>query len=150
MILENNHIDIFTDGSCSWRTRQGGLGVYVKEKLSFFRGFTDVTISEMEILAVITALYLLDKDRKYVLHTDSQFVANGINLYIKNWQEHDFIGIKNKELWKVFLDISKNYNNLIVKWIPREQNKEADKLAHLGYIAENKITIQEYLKKMEI
>lgn len=61
------------------------------------------------------------------LHTDSQLVANQLN---KEWR------VKGGEYLEYYYEaraLVENFTNLSIVWVPREQNKMADKLAQIAY-----------------
>lgn len=112
-------IKIYTDGSCLGNPGPGGYcailkaiknGKVVKEKI--IKGAeANTTNNRMELKAVIEALKALSKkDQKITLYTDSQYVANGIKLWLKNWIKKDFKDVKNEDLWKELCELLKNQN----------------------------------------
>lgn len=86
-------IDIFTDGSAVVKEgenyQKGGFGIVfmingeVKKTVS--RGFRPTKTGRMELMAVFTALKILDKDQKATFYCDSQYV---IHCFTKNWMKH--------------------------------------------------------------
>lgn len=84
-----------------------------------------------EFKAVSIALnYLLtlkQENEKILLHTDSQLVANQLN---KEWR------VKGGEYLPYYYEaraLVEKFTNLRITWVPREQNKAADKLAQIAY-----------------
>ena len=66
------------------------------------------TNNRMELLAAIRALEALKKPCRVELHTDSQYVRDGITRWIFNWQRNgwrtsDKKPVKNAELWQELL-----------------------------------------------
>ena len=64
----------------------------------------------MEIMAVIESLSCLKFPCDIDIYTDSQYVKNGITLWILNWIQNNWKGsnkkpIKNQELWMKLYDI---------------------------------------------
>ena len=66
------------------------------------------TNNRMELLAAIRGLEALKKPCRVELHTDSQYVRDGITRWIFNWQRNgwrtsDKKPVKNAELWQELL-----------------------------------------------
>ncbi|MFP3158167.1 MAG: ribonuclease HI [Hydrogenobaculum sp.] len=127
-------IKIYTDGSCLGNPGPGGYcailkaiknGKVVKEKI--IKGTeANTTNNRMELKAVIEALKALSKkDQKITLYTDSQYVANGIKLWLKNWIKKDFKDVKNEDLWKELYELLKN-QNIEVVWLRGHQKNKGD------------------------
>jgi ribonuclease HI len=119
-------IVIYTDGGCRGNPGPGAWAYIVKtQKLekSGSGGDTHTTNNKMELTAVIKSLDFIFKvsemrDKSIDLHTDSQYVKNGISLWIKNWVRNGWMTaakkpVKNKELWIELKEISDKLN---VNW----------------------------------
>src|SRR5579872_6699904 len=101
-------IDIFTDGACRGNPGPGGWGALLryggKEKeLSGREAHT--TNNRMEMMAAIAALEALKRPVRVRLHTDSQYLRDGITRYIHGWKERgwktaDKQPVKNIDLWQ--------------------------------------------------
>ena len=68
-------------------------------------GEPGTTNNRMELMAAIQALEALKRPVKVRLHTDSQYVKDGITKWIhgwkaRGWQTADKKPVKNAELWK--------------------------------------------------
>lgn len=127
-------IKVYTDGSCLGNPGAGGYcailkviknGKVVKEKI--IKGVeTNTTNNRMELKAVIEALKVLRKtDKKITVYTDSQYVANGISLWLKNWVKKDFKDVKNEDLWKELHELLKN-RSVEVIWLRGHQKNKGD------------------------
>src|SRR5260221_8456778 len=99
---------IYTDGACSGNPGPGGWGAILsfagKEK-ELKGGELHTTNNRMELMAAIAALEALTKPCDVDLHTDSQYVRNGISSWIKNWKKNgwrtaDKKPVKNIDLWQ--------------------------------------------------
>ncbi|MFA5570666.1 MAG: ribonuclease HI [Sphaerochaetaceae bacterium] len=103
---------IHTDGGCIGNPGVGGWAFVVsqdgKELFSSSGYDPETTNNRMEMTAVIEALrYLIDKHDRSIeveLHTDSQYVKNGITTWIKKWKENGWRTasknpVKNQDLW---------------------------------------------------
>ena len=117
---------IYTDGGCSGNPGPGGWA-YVMEvdnELKKMSGGMDVTTNnKMELTAVIRALEDTGSLKKWKsaeihLHTDSQYVKNGITNWITNWIRNGWKTankkpVKNKEYWIKLKEVSDPLN---IKW----------------------------------
>ena len=141
----NNHhtkdsVIIYTDGACSHNPGDGGWGVYlqwrdVEKKLSGF--VADTTNNRMELLATIKALQALKKPMSVILYTDSAYVKNGIETWLKqwkakNWKTANKKPVKNQDLWQELEAVS-NIHTVTWRWVKGHAgikgNEIADKLA---------------------
>ena len=121
-------ITIYTDGGCSGQPGPGGWGVVViadgiAKQLS--GGDAHTTNNRMELTAAISALSIVKNTpsfarRKISVHIDSQYVKNGITVWIKGWKAKgwktaDKKPVKNQDLWQLLdelncsLDVSWNW-----------------------------------------
>jgi ribonuclease HI len=100
-------VDIFTDGACSGNPGPGGWGAILRwgeteKELSGFENPT--TNNRMEMMAAIQALEALKRPVTARLHTDSQYLRDGITRYIHAWKKNDWKTadrkpVKNIDLW---------------------------------------------------
>ena len=99
---------IYTDGACSCNPGPGGWGAILmyKSKRKEISGYNSMTTNnKMELTAVIKALRAARKHKEIEIHTDSQYVKNGMQSWIKNWKKNnwktaDKKPVKNRELWQ--------------------------------------------------
>ncbi len=99
---------IFTDGACSGNPGPGGWGALlrydqVEKTLSGFEAHT--TNNRMELMAAIVALESLTRGCVVALTTDSQYVQQGISLWMANWKRRNWKtannqAVKNQDLWQ--------------------------------------------------
>jgi ribonuclease HI len=107
------HIKIYTDGSSLGNPGDGGWGglLIYGDKFKEISGYVpNATNNQMEIMAVIESLSCLKFPCDIDIYTDSQYVKNGITLWILNWIQNNWKGsnkkpIKNQELWMKLYDI---------------------------------------------
>jgi len=87
----------------------------------------DTTNSRMEIKALTEALKHLKGSYELTFYSDSQYVVKGVNEWINGWIRKGFRGLKNKDLWKDYLEYSKNH---IVRgvWVKGHSNNEMNNL----------------------
>ncbi len=134
---------IFTDGACSGNPGPGGWGAVLmfggREK-EICGGEADTTNNRMELMAAIQALEALNKPCKLELHTDSQYVRNGITQWLPSWKARgwktaDKKPVKNEDLWKR-LDQARLRHDVDWRWVKGHAghalNERADQLARRG------------------
>lgn len=131
-------IKIFTDGASRGNPGRGGYGailMYGQHKKELSKGYRLTTNNRMEIMGVLAALQSLKKnDLPVVVYSDSQYVVNTIEKgWLKTWIKTDFKGgKKNKDLWTLFYDLTKNFNLKLV-WVKghadNPYNNRCDELA---------------------
>ena len=101
-------LKIWTDGSCLGNPGPGGWafiatdGENVAERCG---GERDTTNNRMELMAVIRAITAAHRHNSVEIHTDSQYVKNGMQTWMKNWKKNnwrtaDKKPVKNQDLWQ--------------------------------------------------
>jgi ribonuclease HI len=65
----------------------------------------NITANQLNLVACIRALEILKKPCQITIFTNSKYVENGINTWMHNWYQNDWINakgdhIKNMDLWK--------------------------------------------------
>ena len=140
-------IKIYTDGSCFNNPGPGGWAAVIilgNEKNEIFGGEKLTTNNRMELTAAIKALeYCNSKiNRQLILehikiYTDSNYVKDGITLWIKDWEKNNWKtsskkNVKNVDLWKKLKDLVSS-KSIEWEWIKSHSNNPmndlADKLA---------------------
>lgn len=136
-------VEIFTDGACKGNPGPGGWGAWLscagREK-ELFGGDPHTTNNRMELTAVIRALQALRRPSEVRVHTDSQYVKNGITEWIRDWKRRgwrtaDRKPVKNEDLWRELDEIASRHR---VKWVwvkghsGHDGNERADALANRG------------------
>lgn len=136
-------IDIYTDGACSGNPGPGGWGVLIIDgdaRLELYGGEPETTNNRMELIAAIRALEETAAHRPVRLYTDSQYVKNGINDWIRNWKRNGWKTaarkpVKNKDLW-IALDALIAERDVDWRWVKGHAgdpgNERADELARMG------------------
>ena len=136
-------VSIYTDGACKGNPGPGGWGallVYGDREKELCGGEAATTNNRMELTAVIRALEALKPGSSVALHTDSQYVKNGIETWIHGWKRNgwktaDRKPVKNAELWRELDAIAARHD---VKWHwvkghnGHPRNERADALANRG------------------
>ncbi|NWG72298.1 MAG: ribonuclease HI [Parvularculaceae bacterium] len=135
-------IEIFTDGACEGNPGPGGWGVLIIEaggkRRELSGGDAATTNNRMELTAAIEALRATSGAVR--LHTDSQYVKNGITAWIKSWKRNgwrtaDRKPVKNQDLWQA-LDGECAGRAIDWQWVKghagNDGNERADELARQG------------------
>ena len=136
-------IDVWTDGACSGNPGPGGWGAILSYKgteKDLCGGEAMTTNNRMELMGAIAALESLTRPCTVALHTDSQYLRQGITAWIHGWKKNgwktaDRKPVKNEELWKR-LDAALGKHKIEWKWVKGhagdEMNERADALARAG------------------
>ncbi|MCW5588034.1 MAG: ribonuclease HI [Legionellales bacterium] len=114
-------IEIFTDGACRGNPGPGGWGVLLRygEHEKMLKGAELLTTNNrMELTAAIEGLRALNRASQAILTTDSQYVKNGITLWIANWKKNAWRTsqkkpVKNEDLWRLLDQLSQQHT---VEW----------------------------------
>jgi ribonuclease HI len=137
----SDKIEIWTDGGCKGNPGPGGWGAILKyqDKVKELKGGeADTTNNRMELMAAITALEMLKRPCEVVLHTDSQYVRNGVMSWMTNWKRNgwrtaDKKPVKNEDLWRR-LDEAQAQHRIEWRWVKghagNAMNERADTLAN--------------------
>jgi ribonuclease HI len=140
------HITIYTDGACSGNPGPGGWGAILmsgEHRKELKGGELMTTNNRMELMAAIWALEALKRPSIVDLHTDSQYVRNGIMSWIHQWKRNGWRTaekkpVKNDDLWKR-LDAALARHRVQWHWVRghagHEHNERADQLAREGLAA---------------
>ncbi len=133
-------LKIWTDGSCLGNPGPGGwafIATNGKETAERSGGEKDTTNNRMELTAVIRALNAAKKHSELEIHTDSQYVKNGTQIWLAQWKNNNWKNaskkpIKNKELWQQLDEIVQTKK---IHWVwvkghaGNEMNERCDELA---------------------
>lgn len=139
----SDSVIIHTDGACSGNPGPGGWGAVLQYNghIKELSGGAELTTNnQMELTAAIEALNALKRPCKVDLHTDSQYVKNGIGSWMFGWKKNgwktaDKKPVKNLELWQA-LDEAVKRHQITWHWVKGhagdEFNERADRLANEG------------------
>ena len=136
-------VKIWTDGGCKPNPGPGGWGAIlsfrgVVKELS--GGEAATTNNRMELTAAAAALEALTKPSVVIVHTDSEYVKNGITRWMtgwvrKNWRSSTGDPVKNMDLWRRLLAASAPHK-IEWTWVRGHSgdpmNERADELATQG------------------
>ena len=136
-------VKIWTDGACSGNPGPGGFGAILQfgeREKELSGGEPATTNNRMELMAAIVALEALTRPCAVDLHTDSQYVRNGVTQWIagwkaRGWKTADRKPVKNEELWRRLEEASERHD-VAWHWVRGhagdEMNERADALARAG------------------
>jgi ribonuclease HI len=104
-------VEIWTDGGCKPNPGPGGWGAILRmrgHERELSGAEPNTTNNRMELTAAAAALEALKRPCKVVLHTDSEYVRNGITRWHtgwvrRNWRNATGDPVKNVDLWKRLL-----------------------------------------------
>src|SRR5258706_594651 len=87
--MSEPHVVIHTDGACSGNPGPGGWGAILAfgdQEKELKGGEAHTTNNRMELMAAIAALEALKRPCLVDIHTDSQYLRNGILTWINQWK----------------------------------------------------------------
>lgn len=114
-------VEIWTDGGCKPNPGPGGWGAVLcfrGHERALSGGELETTNNRMELTAAAAALEALKRPCRVVLHTDSEYVKNGITRWHtgwvrKNWRNAKGDPVANMDLWQRLLAAEKPHQ---VEW----------------------------------
>ncbi len=131
---------IHTDGACSGNPGPGGWGAILQwggHTRELKGGEAHTTNNRMELMAAIVALETLKRPCDVDVHTDSQYLRQGITDWIRGWKRNgwrtaDKKPVKNADLWQR-LDAAVDRHTVHWHWVRghsgHDLNERADELA---------------------
>jgi len=122
---------IYTDGSASPETREGGYAVVdiSEEPFAYYVYAKNTTNNRMELSAVLHAMELCGTYEQAEIFSDSQYVVDGINDWMYNWETRGWKNVKNDDLWKKAYNIKLSHNCLTVSWLKGHDGNRFNELA---------------------
>jgi ribonuclease HI len=133
-------VEIFTDGACSGNPGPGGWGAILRwrgTEREIYGGDPATTNNRMELMAAIQALEALKRDVRVRVHTDSNYLRQGITEWLpgwkrKGWRTADKKPVKNVDLWQR-LEAAVAGHRVEWRWVRghsgHPENERADALA---------------------
>ncbi|MEB1611890.1 ribonuclease HI [Xanthomonas campestris pv. campestris] len=140
-------IEVHTDGSCLGNPGPGGWAALLRyngREKELSGGEATSTNNRMELMAAIMALETLTEPCQIVLHTDSQYVRQGITEWMSGWVRRGWKTaggdpVKNRELWER-LHAATQRHNIDWRWVKGHNgdpdNERVDVLARNQAIAQ--------------
>ncbi len=138
--MSDGVVDIYTDGACSGNPGPGGWGAVLRwngTEKELSGGTPETTNNRMELMAAIAALESLTRPITIRLHTDSQYLRDGITKWIHGWKRNGWKTaakkpVKNADLWQR-LDTAQARHDISWHWVRghdgHPENERADQLA---------------------
>lgn len=133
-------IVIYTDGACLGNPGPGGWGALLRYRdieRELSGGEPQTTNNRMELMAAIVALETLTEACRVDLHTDSQYVRQGITEWLRNWVRRGWKtaaggAVKNQDLWQR-LQAASERHTIAWHWVKghsgHPENERVDALA---------------------
>jgi ribonuclease HI len=133
-------VEIWTDGGCRPNPGPGGWAAILKFKdtvRELSGAEAETTNNRMELTAAAEALEALKRPCLVILHTDSEYLKNGITRWHagwvrKNWRNAAGDPVKNMDLWRRILEAAKAHT-IEWRWVRGHSgdvmNERADELA---------------------
>ena len=133
-------LKIWTDGSCLGNPGPGGWAFIATDGENIAErngGEKETTNNRMELTAVIKALSAAKKHDELEIHTDSQYVKNGMEKWVRQWKNNNWKNaekkpVKNKELWQQLDELAQT-KKITWVWVKghagQEMNERCDELA---------------------
>ena len=138
----------YTDGACSGNPGPGGWGGLMRamdgdeivKQRELSGGAELTTNNQMELMAAISALEVLERASELTIITDSTYVKNGVTGWIHGWKKNGWKTsakkpVKNVELWQR-LDAAQARHQVTWEWVKghagHPENERADELARAG------------------
>ncbi len=134
---------MITDGACLGNPGKGGWAVLLRfgaHKKEIFGCEAHTTNNRMELEAAINGLRMLKERCDVEIVTDSEYVKNGMTLWVANWKKKGWITatkkpVVNRDLWE---QLDEQVARHAVRWTwtkghaSNEDNNRADALASLA------------------
>jgi ribonuclease HI len=139
---------MYTDGGCLNNPGPGGYGVVIKNKngkkpVELSGGYRQTTNNRMELMACVVGLRHFKEPCAVTLHSDSQYLVNGITKgWARGWQKKGWIKSDKKpavntDLWEQLLKLC-DYHDVDFKWVKGHagilENERCDELANYVFL----------------
>jgi ribonuclease HI len=136
-------VQLITDGACIGNPGPGGWAAILRHgsRTREMHGYApQTTNNRMELTAAIAALEALKRPAVVKLHTDSQYLRDGVTAWMGNWKRNgwrtrDRKPVKNDDLWRR-LDEATQRHEIDWRWVRGHagdpMNERADELARRG------------------
>lgn len=139
--IANDIVIIYSDGACEGNPGPGGWAAILRRgdlRKELSGGAPATTNNRMELQAAIEALRALRKPSRVDFYTDSQYVRNGISVWLPNWKQRGWRTagrkqVKNADLWRE-LDALNGAHTVSWHWVKghagNPDNERCDELAN--------------------
>ncbi len=134
-------VTIYTDGACAGNPGPGGWAAILlcgERRRELWGYVPETTNNRMELVAAIEALRALRAPAQVDLHTDSQYLRNGMSDWLARWKRNgwrttDRKPVKNEDLWRA-LDALAETHAVRWHWVRghdgQAENERCDALAN--------------------
>jgi ribonuclease HI len=139
-------VEIWTDGGCKPNPGPGGWAALLRfgdAERELSGGAAVTTNNRMELTAAAEALEALTRPCVVALHTDSEYLRNGVTRWStgwvrRNWRNAAGDPVANMDLWRRVLDAAKRHE-VSWHWVRGhsgdENNERVDRLATAARLA---------------
>ena len=138
-------ITLFSDGSALGNPGPGGYGtilVYKGREKIISGGEPYTTNNRMELKGTIEGLKALKEPCEVEIVSDSSYVVKGINEWLEGWIKREFKKVKNVDLWREYIEVSKPHKIKAV-WVKghngHTENERCDEIAKAEAMKEKKL-----------
>ena len=133
-------VEAWTDGGCKPNPGPGGWGAILRWKgheKELSGAERETTNNRMELTAAIAALEALKRPSRVVIHTDSEYLRNGVTRWVSGWVRNNWRNasrdpVANMDLWQRLLEAAKRHE-VEWRWVRGHSgdpmNERADALA---------------------
>lgn len=132
-------VTIYTDGACQGNPGPGGWAAllrYGQHERVLTGSAAETTNNRMELTAAVEALRALKEPCQVELHTDSEYLRNGITKWLPAWKRRGWKRkdgeLKNVDLWQA-LDVAASRHQIDWLWVRghagNQENERVDLLA---------------------
>ncbi len=133
--MPRKKITLYADGSSLGNPGPGGYGgilEYRGHRREYHGGEPETTNNRMELRGVIEGLKLLKEPCDVTVVSDSSYVVKAINEWLPAWVKRDFKKVKNPDLWREYLEVSRPHTVRGI-WVRghdgHPENERCDQLA---------------------
>ena len=140
MPTDSDTVEVWTDGGCKPNPGPGGWAAVLRmgqHERELSGADPATTNNRMELTAAASALEALTRPCRVTLHTDSEYVRNGVTRWHtgwvrRNWRNAAGDPVANMDLWRRVLDAAKAHE-VDWRWVKGHagdvMNERADRLA---------------------
>ncbi len=130
------HVTIYTDGGCAPNPGAGGWAyILIAEdgrRKQRSGNAADTTNNRMELTAALEALRALKVPCEVTLHTDSEYLRNGITQWLaawikRGWRTASKQPVKNRDLWEALYHVAQNHT-ITWEWVKGHSGNEFNDL----------------------
>lgn len=133
-------IEAWTDGGCRPNPGPGGWAAILRwrdHEKALSGAEAETTNNRMELTAAIAALEAPNRPARMIIHTDSEYLRNGVTRWLEGWVRRGWRNaakdpVANRDLWERLLAAAARHE-VEWRWVRGhagdEMNERADRLA---------------------